>query len=308
MIRVESLTFDYPGKRALHDVSFSIEQGSITALVGPNGAGKTTLLRCIAALEQPMSGSILVDNIDVQENPRQCHRKLGYLSDFFGLYDQLTVEQCFRFVGLANDLNPNKLDEAITETARYLELEDRLSSPTGKLSRGLRQRVAIGQAIIHSPEIIILDEPASGLDPEARYSLANLFTRLQNRGMTLIISSHILAELEAYSTDMLILRDGRIIEHRHLDSNRSTKKRIRISLSVAAQHLEKILIGIEGISQLQCNNCSATFLFDTDKDQQTQLLKSLIELGLPICEFGIDKHNLQDAYLATLNAEQEKQP
>ncbi len=307
IIRVENLIFDYPGKRALHDVSFSIEQGSITALVGPNGAGKTTLLRCIAALEQPISGNILVDKLNVQEHPRLCHRRLGYLSDFFGLYDQLTVAQCFRFVGMANDLPVHKLDSAIADTARCLDLEDRLATPTGKLSRGLRQRVAIGQAIIHSPKIVILDEPASGLDPEARHSLANLFTRLQSRGMTLIVSSHILAELEAYSTNMLILRDGRIVEHRHLENHQRDKSRIRLMLSAADPSLVSVLTSIPDITELHCEENSATFLFDADKSMQYGLLKSLIEKGLAIYEFGNDKQNLQDAYLATLNTVKENQ-
>ena len=299
------MIFDYPGKRALHDVSFSIEQGSITALVGPNGAGKTTLLRCIAALEQPISGNIRVDELDVQEHPRLCHRRLGYLSDFFGLYDQLTVAQCFRFVGLANNLSMHKLDSAIADTAHCLDLEDRLATPTGKLSRGLRQRVAIGQAIIHSPKIVILDEPASGLDPEARHSLANLFIRLQSRGMTLIVSSHILAELEAYCTDMLILRDGHIVEHRHLENQQHDKSRIRLLLSATEPSLASILTAIPGITELHCRENSATFLFDTDKNVQFKLLKSLIEKGLAIYQFGTDKQNLQDAYLATLNTAKE---
>ncbi|MDD1606888.1 MAG: ABC transporter ATP-binding protein, partial [Methylococcaceae bacterium] len=212
MINVEQLIFEYPNLRALDEVSFHIPQGSITALVGPNGAGKTTLLRCMAALDQPMSGNIRIDGIDVLEHPRECHRIIGYLSDFFGLYDRLTVRQCLHYVARAQGIADEDCEAAIAKVSKGLYITDRLDVLAGTLSRGLRQRVAIAQAIIHSPRVVLLDEPASGLDPEARHELAELFLELQKQGMTLLVSSHILAELEAYSTDMLVLRQGRIIE------------------------------------------------------------------------------------------------
>ncbi|CAK0767957.1 hypothetical protein CCP3SC15_3770002 [Gammaproteobacteria bacterium] len=154
--------------RALDQVGFSVPQGSITALVGPNGAGKTTLLRCIAGLDLPLSGKIRVDGIDVLDEPRACHRRVGYLSDSFGLYDTLTVRQCLYYAAEANGVDSARLDEAVQDTAAKLGLTDRLRQRTSELSRGLRQRVAIAQAIIHRPGVVLLDEPAAGLDPEAR--------------------------------------------------------------------------------------------------------------------------------------------
>ncbi|MGD0961180.1 MAG: ABC transporter ATP-binding protein, partial [Methylomonas sp.] len=212
MITVDQLVYEYPGVRALDDVSFQISQGSITALVGPNGAGKTTLMRCMAALDQPLRGRIMIDTLDVLQQPRSCHRMIGYLSDFFGLYQRLTVRQCLYYVARAQGIADRDCAAAIARVSRCLRLDDRLEKKPGELSRGQRQRVAIAQAIIHQPRFLLLDEPASGLDPEARQLLAELFLDLQSQGMTLLVSSHILAELEAYCTDMLVLRQGRLVE------------------------------------------------------------------------------------------------
>src|SRR5512143_516073 len=149
MIEISNLTFDYPGHRALNDVTLTVPGGSVTALVGPNGAGKTTLMRCIAGLETPLEGSITVSGMDVIEQPREVHRVMGYLSDFFGLYQELSVAQCLEYAAASQGLAERDIPAAIARTAERLDLTDRLSQPAASLSRGLRQRVAIGQAIIH---------------------------------------------------------------------------------------------------------------------------------------------------------------
>src|SRR6185369_9813264 len=165
---VDGLCFDYPGVRALDGVGFELERGTVTALVGPNGAGKTTLLRCLAALETPLAGRIEVAGVDVLESPREAHRRLGYLSDFFGVYDALTVEQCLVHAAAAQGVEQAAVAAAVRRTAERLGLDDRLRTVAGTLSRGLRQRLAIGQALVHAPALLLLDEPAAGLDPEAR--------------------------------------------------------------------------------------------------------------------------------------------
>ncbi|MDP3650814.1 MAG: ABC transporter ATP-binding protein [Rhodoferax sp.] len=217
IIEVSELTFDYPGFRALDRVSLSIAPGTVTALVGPNGAGKTTLLRCIAALETPLSGTIRVAGLDVFESPREVHRLMGYLSDNFGLYHDLTVAQGLEYAARSQGLAAAAVPQAVQSTAHRLGLGDKLHTLGGALSHGQRQRLAIGQAIIHAPQVLLLDEPASGLDPEARGALAQVFLELQAQGMTLLVSSHILAELDAYSTHMLALNQGRVLEHRALN-------------------------------------------------------------------------------------------
>lgn len=213
MIRISNLVFEYPGHRALDGVDLHIEAGSVTALVGPNGAGKSTLLRCMAGLEQPLSGQICVHGIDVAAQPRLVHRHLGYLSDFFGLYERLTVARGLEYAALAMGLERTAAQARVQQVAQQLDLLALLERRPAQLSRGQRQRLAIGQAIIHQPAVLLLDEPASGLDPEARASLAQLMRQLQAQGMTLVVSSHILSELDEYCTHILALRAGRIESH-----------------------------------------------------------------------------------------------
>ncbi len=302
LITVENLIFEYTGFRALNDVSFSIAAGSITALVGPNGAGKTTLMRCLSGLEQPLNGTIYVDGVDVLEQPRLCHRKVGYLSDFFGLYDRLTVEQCLHFVARAQGIEASECPAAIDLVSKRLQITDRLQNTPVQLSRGLRQRVAIAQAIIHQPKVVLLDEPASGLDPEARHALAELFLELQRQGMTLLVSSHILAELEAYSSHMLILREGKVVEQIAVTQNSAVSKTFRLVLLRQATDLKEILSSIPEISHLVVHNTQAQFQLTGDETVQHHILKTLFEKNLPICEFSPVTTNLQDAYLSTVKA------
>lgn len=299
MIEVRNLVFEYPGQRAIDDVSFFIERDSVTALVGPNGAGKTTLMRCLCGLERPLSGAILIDGIDVIENPRRSHERIGYLSDFFGLYDNLLVRQCLRYAAEANGVT-SALEESISRTAERLHLSDRLSQRVGELSRGLRQRVAIGQAMIHNPRVLVLDEPASGLDPEARHDLAELFKTLRGSGMTLLVSSHILAELEAYASEMLVIRAGRIIEQRRLGANSAARRHIVIDVRGDTAVVERLLdtrrevhaIAAEG-GQLFCE------LSGGDAEQQ-QLLKYLVEAGADVVAYATAEHDLQQSYLESI--------
>ena len=181
MISVDNLVYEYPTKRALHGVSFHLEAATVTALVGPNGAGKTTLLRCLAALEHPFAGRVAIAGMTTVEMPRDVHRRLGYLSDFFGLYDDLSVQRCLTFAAMSHGIIDN-LPTVVNRAAERLGLLDRLAENASSLSRGLRQRLAIAQAIIHEPSVLLLDEPASGLDPEARISLSRLLAELRTQG------------------------------------------------------------------------------------------------------------------------------
>ncbi len=299
MIDVKKLVFEYPGTRALDDVSFTIREGSITALVGPNGAGKTTLLRCLAALEEPVSGCVLMNGANILANPRATHRTIGYLSDFFGLYEDLTVRQCLRYAAMSHGIPDDRHEQVIAWCVEQLEIADRLELKAGSLSRGQRQRLAIAQAIIHEPKFLLLDEPASGLDPEARHSLAVLFRRLRDNGMTLLVSSHILSELEEYSTDMLVLRGGRIIEHSAIIGS---KQNLLLEIRLASPHdsLHDILAARDDVADLRVSETQATFSYSADPLEQHRLLKELLDGGVSICSFAEQKQNLQEAYLKTV--------
>ena len=300
MIEVRGLSYEYPGLRALADVSFDIARGTITALVGPNGAGKTTLLRCLAGMERPLSGSIRVNDIDVIEEPRRSHRHVGYLSDFFGLYDKLTVRQCLRYVGAANGLTADALATTVADTAAELGIHERLDQRTGELSRGLRQRVAIAQAIIHGPTVVLLDEPASGLDPEARYALGELFLTLRRRGMTLLVSSHILAELEAYSTHMLILRGGQLVEHRALAQSLETTTHMEVRSLDGAASLGAALAREALVAELAVDGDTVRFRFTGDEQQRAALLHALLTAGLRVSHFAAVAEDLQQSYINSI--------
>jgi ABC-2 type transport system ATP-binding protein len=299
-IEVANLLFEYPGVRALDDVSFTVAAGSVTALVGPNGAGKTTLLRCLAGLELPLDGSIRVAGLDVLEEPRSVHRRIGYLSDFYGLYDALTVRQCFAHAAAAHGVAESALDQAIARTAQRLDLTELTGRRANELSRGQRQRVAIGQALIHNPQVLMLDEPASGLDPEARHALAQLFTRLSRDGMTLLVSSHILAELDEYSTDMLVMRSGRILEAKAVTDARNTR-RVRIEFSRDVPDLAARLGAVAGMRFVEGKGREATIEIDGAEDAQAAALRSLVLAELPVVSFAPERENLHESYLRTVS-------
>jgi ABC-2 type transport system ATP-binding protein len=299
MITVRGLSFEYPGKRALDDVTFTLAPGSITALVGPNGAGKTTLMRCLCGLERPLAGEVIVDGVDVIEEPRASHEKLGYLSDFFGLYAELTVAQCLRYAAVANHV-PGDVGPCVVATAARLQLADRLDQAAGTLSRGLRQRLAIGQAIIHAPRVLVLDEPASGLDPEARHALAALFRELQADGMTLLVSSHILAELEEYATDMLILRDGRLVEFRQLGPAHAGQRQLVLRVAGDPAAALALLLGRPGIEVIETQGREIAFTLDGGDEAQAALLAVLVTANVGLVAFAEAAPDLQASYLRSM--------
>ncbi len=305
-IAVEGVCFEYPGVRALEDVSFTLAPASVTALVGPNGAGKTTLLRCLAGLERPLLGTVQLADVDVLEAPRLAHRRIGFLSDFYGLYDALTVRQCLMHAAAANGVAARDQAATAERTARRLEIESKLEARAGELSRGQRQRVAIGQALAHGPQVLLLDEPASGLDPEARHALARLFTKLRGEGVTLVVSSHILAELDEYSTHMLVLSRGRVIESRALGSAAGAApagRRVRIELAAPVADFAWRVAALDGLRLVESDARSAVLEVQGDAAAQARLLAKLVAAGLPLCAFAELREDLQASYLRTLRDE-----
>lgn len=299
IIEVHNLTFDYPGTRALDDVSFTLDRGTVTALVGPNGAGKTTLMNCLAAVDRPLSGTITIDGIPVFEEPRRSHRLIGYLPDFFGLYDALTVRQCLLYMARAQDLPEEQVGAAVERAARQVQLEQRLDDKAGELSRGLRQRLAIGQALIHDPPVLLFDEPASGLDPEARHHLSKLITDLCAAGKTLIVSSHILAELEDYSTHLMVIRDGRILDHHPLGGGAAPERELLlIRLTQAVPDLAGTLERFYGVTVVTVDGTQAEVEYSARPEDQHQLLKTMLDHNLPVCNLAAKRINLQEQYIA----------
>jgi ABC-2 type transport system ATP-binding protein len=300
MIRISGLVFEYPGHRALHGVSLSVEAGAITALVGPNGAGKTTLLRCMAALETPYAGQVTIDGLDTREAPRAIHARLGYLPDFFGLYDALSVRRCLHYAARAHGIGPREAAGAVEAAASRVGLADRMEQLAGALSRGLRQRLAIAQSIVHRPSVLLLDEPAAGLDPQARRDLSRLLQSLKEDGMTLVVSSHILAELEDYSDRMIIVDRGRIAGGEAISLRDTAQTRLRITLATPHQGLKDFLAGQPGVEVLESADAGALLSLQGFAVERAALLAALVRRGFAVSAFGEDASNLEDVYFARL--------
>ncbi len=300
MIEIRDLVFDYPGHRALHGVSAAIAAGSITALIGPNGAGKTTLMRCLAALEIPFSGTIRFDGIDVIAEPRAARARIGFLQDLFGLYDSLSARRCLIYAAAARGVADDAIGPRVEATAARLGLAALLEQRAGTLSRGQRQRLAIGQAIIHAPKLLILDEPAAGLDPEARADLAALLRQLQQQGMTLLVSSHILGELEDYSTHLMMLDRGRILQHGAIQAERAARRRLKVAVVSGRETAAALLGDWPGVGIPVAAADGLAFDFAGDAAAQAALLTALIGAGVAVTTFAEDQASLEDLYLARL--------
>ena len=295
---VRGLVYDYDTLRAIDGVSFDISTGTVTALVGPNGAGKTTLLRCLAGLEQPVAGTMVVAGLDVLETPRAVHRKLGFLQDFFGVYDTLSVERNLLYAAAAQGLGRDELADAVTRAAESVGLSDRMVQRAGELSRGLRQRLAIARSIVHRPPLLLLDEPAAGLDPEARSELSGLIRRLAADGMTIVVSSHILAELEEYSTHMLAMRNGRLTGPRAIGESAAGGRRMRVGLLGPTEPAKAFLATHPGIGDIRVEQGALSFDLAGGPAAQHAILRAMIEAGIEIAEFAPTGPDLQQMYMA----------
>lgn len=309
MIQIDDLSYEYPGKRALEHISCTISPNTITALVGPNGAGKTTLLRCLSALDSPMQGKITIDGWDTDRFPRKIHEISSYLSDFFGLYDDLTVEQNLKFYAWSRNCAIDQTDKLIDQAMERLQITEFRKMTAGKLSRGLRQRLAIAQTIIHNPKILFLDEPASGLDPEARHHLSKLLLSLQAQGMTLIVSSHILSELEDYSTHMMVLQNGKLLEQCALKNYQQKENTLslRLTLSTDAAPFSETLNQIPNVVVKSIKANLVILELKGNQQDQQQLLKSLVLQDIPVVSLHEQKQRMQDVYL-DISQNQSKAP
>jgi ABC-2 type transport system ATP-binding protein len=285
MIEVRDLVYEYPSKRALDGISLSVAAGTITALVGPNGAGKTTLLLCLAALERPDAGTVVID------------ARLGYLPDFFGLYDELSVRRCLTYVAWAHGMAPELAPAAVEKAAQRVGIVDRMESRAGELSRGLRQRLAIAQAIVHEPRVLLLDEPAAGLDPQARRDLSTLLVALKDAGMTLVVSSHILAELEDYCSEMIIIENGRITGGKAVKVRDDERPRYLLELARARSDLREFLAAA-GVEIIEADEYHALIVFTRNAAARARLIRDLVGAGFDLASFGESTKALEQAYFA----------
>lgn len=211
MIKVQQVYKRYGSVHALEDLSLEVLEGAVYGLIGPNGAGKTTLLRILSALISPTSGQVWLDNEEVTQSPAAIRRKVGYMPDFFGVYPDLTSAEYLEFYAGISGVARRNLASSIKDLLELVNLSEKRDAPVETLSRGMKQRLCLARALIHDPRILLLDEPASGLDPGARVEFRELLRTLQGMGKTIVVSSHILLDLAEMCSHIAIIRAGKLV-------------------------------------------------------------------------------------------------
>ena len=218
MIRVEHVSHWFGTFQVLHDVSFQVPAGEIFGFIGPNGAGKTTTIRMMATLLEPHDGRVLVDGLDVIDSPAEIRKVIGFMPDSFGVYDRITVEEYLEFFASAHGIGPSARKRTIDAVMELTELGQIGGKLVQTLSKGMKQRLAIARTLLHDPKVLVLDEPANGLDPRARIEMRQLIEELRRLGKTILLSSHILTELSDMCTSVAILERGRLVASGSVDS------------------------------------------------------------------------------------------
>ncbi|ULJ59299.1 ABC transporter ATP-binding protein [Wielerella bovis] len=301
MIKIQQLNFHYDVRQVLYDINLQLDVGSITGLIGPNGAGKSTLMRCMAGLENPSSGTVLLNGKPILDNPRASFAQLGYLPDLFGLPEDLTVLQCLTYAAKARGVSDEMMHEAVVGTVEKLGLRDKIHHKVSALSRGQKQRVGIGQVIVHQPKFLLLDEPASGLDPEARHELSLLLLDLKASGMTILVSSHILSELDEYCTHMLVIRDGRIQAHQALHDDNPNQQTVLLRFFRLPENGLAQIQAIDWVQNVQEKDGCIWVKLAQGEAERVALLRELVARDLPVCEMQPVKTTLLQSYQNSLN-------
>ena len=218
IIQVENLERDFGDVKAVNGVSFEIEAGKIAGFIGANGAGKTTTMRMMVTLERPTAGTIRICGKDVMEDPAEVRHRVGWMPDTYGTYENMTVFEYLDFYGRAFGYKQIERRERVRQVMDFADLSPIADRPMNKLSKGMGQRLCLGRTLIHDPEVLVLDEPAAGLDPKARIEFKNLVRLLARQGKTIFISSHILSELGEMCDQLLFIDAGRIVHHGSTES------------------------------------------------------------------------------------------
>ncbi len=304
IVRTQGLVKRYDRTLAVAGVDLEIEEGEIFGLVGPNGAGKTTTLRILATLLEPTAGEAEVGGWSLARNPNDVRRVLGFMPDVFGVYDDMRVWEYLDFFGRCYGLSAPARKRIIGDLLELVDLADKRDTYVQGLSRGMQQRLCLAHALVHDPKVLLLDEPASGLDPRARVELRELLRELRSLGKTILISSHILPELEELCTSVAIVDRGRVLASGRIAD---IEKRLRVGAVLRArvlaegEALEAARLWFSG----QAEVASAAILpdglvelgFRGDELQTAALLREAISSGLSIASFSRAASDLEELFL-----------
>jgi len=300
VLKIENLCKSYGTYHALHNLNLEIEKGRIMGLVGPNGAGKTTTMKILAGLLLADSGKIVINGEDISENIDRVKDFIGYMPDFFGVYDNLKVSEYMEFF-----MNIYGI-EGLTAKQKYMELLDMVglidkeNSYVDGLSRGMKQRLCLARTLVHNPKLLILDEPASGLDPRTRYEFKEILKRLKDLEKTILISSHVLAELAEVCTNIAILDRGKTVLQESMDNleeKLNSVKPLIITVLSEQDKAIKVLRNNKLIKTITIVGKTIYAEFTGGKNEEAALLKSIINENVNICEFRREQGNLEALFI-----------
>jgi len=306
-IEVHDLTKLYGQRPAVNGLTLAVEAGDIFGFVGPNGAGKTSTIRMVAGLLQPTSGEIFVGGYSVKQSPQQIKRIIGYMPDYFGVYPDLRVEEYLDFYGACYQIPASERPALIDGLLELVDLGHRREDPVDQLSHGMKQRLSLARTLVNDPQVLILDEPASGLDPRARVEIRELLVEMAHMGKTVFFSTHILSDVAEICTRVGILEAGKLVavgslEELHLQI--IPHRKVEITLLDSAQAAQEILQAITGVAAIQVaapqeNGGRSRLLVDFDGDDLalSRALAALVGAGIPVLHFSEDQHDLEEVFL-----------
>lgn len=305
MLEIRELTRSYGSFLALDHLNMTIGDGELHGFVGPNGAGKTTTMRILATLLRPTSGSAALDGVDVVRNPRQMHRLMGYMPDFFGVYDRLKTWEYLDFYARCYGFGYKERLQMIDSLLELVNLTDKRESYVDVLSRGMKQRLCLARALIHDPKLLILDEPASGMDPRARAEMKNILRTLKSMGKTVLISSHILPELSEMCDALTIIDHGKLVFSgtvealgEHMNGNAPVVIRLAGDADAETVQRATALIrqqpGVTGVGREAEN--TLTVALEGGDAEAAQLLRAL-SASAPVVDFHRAPLNLEKVFM-----------
>ncbi|MEE9399562.1 MAG: ABC transporter ATP-binding protein [Dehalococcoidales bacterium] len=300
MIETKNLTKNYGNLTAVDDLNLTIQDGDIFGFIGPNGAGKTTTMRILVTLLEPTRGKAFINGLDVSRHGKKVRRLVGYMPDFMGVYDDLKVFEYLEFFAAAFGIERKKRKSIVEGVLELTDLQSKRSVTVDSLSRGMQQRLGLARVLIHDPKVLILDEPASGLDPRARIEIRELLRELKRMGKTIMISSHILSELEEICDHIGIIEHGRLVFSGTLEeilSRLGIQSKVRVRVANNQDKAVELLTALPQIRQVQVFGDYIAVTFREGKDGDGIIARTLVNADLDIVSIQPERLKLDDAFL-----------
>jgi ABC-2 type transport system ATP-binding protein len=300
LVSVENLHVIYGKTHAVRDLSFGIQRGEVFGFIGPNGAGKTSTIKVLATLLKPTRGRALVAGLDVAQEPHAVRRKIGYMPDFFGVYDDLTASEYLHFFAAAYRIPSAKRRVLIGDVLALTDLTEKHDAPVDGLSRGMKQRLGLARVLLHDPDLLLLDEPASGLDPRARIEMRELLKELQTMGKTIIVSSHILHELAQFCSHIGIVERGQMVANGSLaDIYRalSLRRTVHVQLANQTPELAAKIRALPHVAGVDEQPDRLAVQLREDEMSAEDLLDAIHALGARIRMFQPDAMDMETAFM-----------